>query len=838
MSILRSETRMMSQPVPDDDVRLQGALAAFAESWRKGERRPSEEFLDDYPDLAANPESAVRLIYEEICIRQEEGEHVSSGEFVRRFPQWKNQIEVLLGCHNLLLDEQTEVDYPDVNERVGEFQLLCELGRGAEGRVFLARELSLGGRPVVLKMTPRDGQEHISLARLQNTNIVPLYSMSEHPERNLRVLCMPCLGGTTLFQVLNDLSDKPLEQRHGRDILAVLDQQSADLPVTFEVKGPARAILARSNYVEALCWIGICLAEGLQYAHDRDLVHLDVKPSNILLASDGQPMLLDFHLAQAPLRPSDLPPPQIGGTREYMAPEQEQAMQAVRGGDPIVASVDGQADLYSLGVVLYEALGGILPANGGEPVAELYRCNREVSIGLSDVIQRMIARDAGTRYRTAAEAAADLRRHLNNERLLGVPNRSVKERWRKWRRRRPHALGIASFAAVLLIGMAIASSAIWSQARERRHLADLANTEGHDHMVNRRYREAVDAFSRGVRLSNAFLGDSTLRQSMEASLARAQRARNAQDLHTVVDLLRFTFAAEPVPTRQMGALEPVCRDMWNRRELVLSRSGGQLELEMERGVREDLFDLALFWGDIQQRLAPPLNRAQAKANTLQLLNELEQACGVTPALIYERERLVNGPEAVAKASLPEARTAWEHFALGRALFRSGRLDAARQEFKLAQELQPAGFWPTLYQGLTEYRAGKLNEAVYTFSICIGQSQKSPECYYLRARAFATLGQIEAAVQDLDLALRTRQDFSQALVQRARLNRRLGRYDAALADVQKALAARADPTSTRLLGAFIQLEKRDYKDGFLELLRALQSLNSPTGGSVGGFSREL
>src|SRR5205807_3094797 len=139
-------------------------------------------------------------------------------------------------------------------------------------------------------------------------------------------------------------------------------------------RGAARAYLARASHVEAVCWIGACLADALQYAHEHGLVHMDVKPSNVLLAADGQPMLLDFHLAREPIRPAGPLGEWVGGTLAYMSPEQQTALDAVRAGREVPVAVDGRSDLYALGLLLYEALGGRLPLPPTGP-PRLERCN-------------------------------------------------------------------------------------------------------------------------------------------------------------------------------------------------------------------------------------------------------------------------------------------------------------------------------------------------------------------------------------------------------------------------------------------------------------------------------
>lgn len=112
-----------------------GALAhlveAFAAAWERGERPSAEAFLDRHPRLTLEPEAAIRLIYEEVCIRKGEGQEVRLSELVRRFPRWQNELEVLLDCDRLIGAVSDPPAFPAAGETLGDFVLLAELGRGA-----------------------------------------------------------------------------------------------------------------------------------------------------------------------------------------------------------------------------------------------------------------------------------------------------------------------------------------------------------------------------------------------------------------------------------------------------------------------------------------------------------------------------------------------------------------------------------------------------------------------------------------------------------------------------------------------------------------------------------
>ena len=395
MSGTSEATTSASQPSSEHYERLAIEMEA---AWKRGERLLVEHYLARHPKLAQS-EGVIRLIYEEACLRQERGDKDAQDQLARRFPRWARELAVMLDCHNLVHARLAPADFPNVGESLGDFALLAELGRGKESRVFLARQSTLANRPVVIKVTPRSGQEFQSLARLQHTNIIPLYGVHEFPTRNLRVLCEPFLGGATLASLLEQMRGVAVGRRTGRMLVEALDTASRSGPITVPNRGDPRAALAKATYVDAICYLMALLADGLQYAHERGVVHLDIKPSNILLASDGQPLLLDFHLALEPLMAGQPAPDELGGTPGYMSPEQERAFTAAAQGKPVPDAVDGRSDIFSLGRVLYAALGGDEPA-ADQKCRSLRRCNPQVSVGLSDVIRKSLLRAKKTAIAT------------------------------------------------------------------------------------------------------------------------------------------------------------------------------------------------------------------------------------------------------------------------------------------------------------------------------------------------------------------------------------------------------------------------------------------------------
>src|SRR5262245_627082 len=382
------------------------------------------------------------------------------------------------------------VKLPSAGAEVFGLRLIRELGRGAFARVFLAHELGLAARPVAAKISFARRDESSTLAQLQHSHIVPIYSAQGDPKSGLRVLVMPYFGGTTLDRILAKAGPQAEQHPTGRCLLTALDhlsladdgnKRSIDAPATsravqsqawrsatlaslnpreMEVQSlrrrlfgralpgitrkqfaqkqnaaqPARQILEKSSYIEAVTWIAARLADGLSHAHRRGIVHRDIKPSNVLIASDGQPMLLDFNLARD-LKSNDASAvAYVGGTLPYMAPEH---LDAFNTKNPTPASaVDQRSDIYSLGVLLFEMLTndspfvvekpqGPLPvvlermaAQRRNAVPSPRALNEAVPWSLDAIVRRCLQPEPSDRYQDAASLAEDLQCELDSMPLL------------------------------------------------------------------------------------------------------------------------------------------------------------------------------------------------------------------------------------------------------------------------------------------------------------------------------------------------------------------------------------------------------------------------------------
>ncbi|MGJ3240762.1 MAG: serine/threonine protein kinase [Anaerolineae bacterium] len=276
-----------------------------------------------------------------------------------------------------------------VGRVLGQYEIIDVLGRGGMATVYLGRQTSID-RHVAVKVLPphpalddafkeRFQLEAKTIGSLQNPHILPLYDYGTF-EDVLYLVMQYVEGGT-----LEDLID------HG-----------------------AMAIKDAEKIIRAI-------ASGLDYAHNRGVIHRDIKPGNILL-QDGHPLLADFGMVKMVTGDSNLTGTAIVGTPSYMAPEQGQGLE-----------IDHRVDVYALSAMSYEMLTGQQPFEGTTPmqmilahinaeIPDVRALRSDLSQEIADVINRGLAKRPEARYQSAGEFAEALSRaiHSNDDSLAEV----------------------------------------------------------------------------------------------------------------------------------------------------------------------------------------------------------------------------------------------------------------------------------------------------------------------------------------------------------------------------------------------------------------------------------
>jgi len=174
--------------------------------FERGEPTAAADYLDEFPELRQADSRVVSLVYEEFCLREEGGEVLDVERFCDRYPDWKDSLIAQLGYHRLLSQAAglgpPRPRFPTAGGVFEEFELLQQIGRGGYSRVFLARDRSLGGKRVVLKVSVDCGQEAEAQGALDHPHIVPVNSVVYQPDEGLRGLSMPYRPGLPLDEVI------------------------------------------------------------------------------------------------------------------------------------------------------------------------------------------------------------------------------------------------------------------------------------------------------------------------------------------------------------------------------------------------------------------------------------------------------------------------------------------------------------------------------------------------------------------------------------------------------------------------------------------------------------
>ena len=328
-------------------------------------------------------------------------------------------------CNDETLEaELSGINVREADWRLGNYQILEEIGRGGMGVIYRARQRH-SRRIVAVKRIltyHADSQETLvrfrreaeAAATLDHPNILPIYEVGEN-EDGLPSFSMKFAAGGSLADAAPDLRKEP------RRIVRLMAK----------------------------------VARAVEYAHAEGILHRDLKPGNILLDGRGEPLVSDFGLAKWLDTTSDLTHTlTIFGTPGYIAPEQAKGS---------AAKLTPAADIYSLGAILFNLLTGRAPFLGEHALAVIQQATEKpapkvrsltptLDRDLETICAKCLEREPSARYRSAGDLAEDLERWLEGRHIIARPVSAPARVWR-WARRNPVVAGMA--ALLLMLGIAV-----------------------------------------------------------------------------------------------------------------------------------------------------------------------------------------------------------------------------------------------------------------------------------------------------------------------------------------------------------------------------------------------
>jgi serine/threonine-protein kinase len=615
--------------------------------WLHGDRITVEDYLRQLPALAAEPLHALDLIYSEFLLREELGESPAVEEYARRFPAFADELHLQVELHRAVTPSRTAQPpatlagpCPDPHfPVVPDYELLEVIGRGGMGVVYRARQSNLN-RTVALKMIlawehldaeqlTRFRAEAQAIARLQHPNIVQIHEVGEY--RDWPYFSMEFLEGGSLDRQLGG-RPQPAQQA---------------------------AVLVR------------ILAGAMHAAHQRGVVHRDLKPGNVLLAADGTPKISDFGLAKMLDGPAgQTQTGAILGTPSYMAPEQARGQNREIG--PAV-------DVYALGAILYELLTGRPPFLGLTVLETLgqvcsidvvppHRLQPRVPRDLETICLKCLRKEIGERYPTAAALAEDLQRFLSDQPIKARPVR-WHERLARWCRRNPVLTGLAALLVVMLLAGNALVTWKWQEAEQARQAERQSRQEADDRAAE--IREGLER----MKAANALLERSATYRDLgawdnaEADLTRAIRLRPEdprvwmERAHLYTRLGLWELAAPDV-ARSFALQEPAVP--WNYHMYALLR----LHAGDAPGYRE-------FCARMRERFAG--------TKQIGFATSLVRTCALAPDPDGDPTWLVELGQSIAAV---DPTNAWIAYVAGVAHYRAGHYEQAVQNCRRSFELNP------------------------------------------------------------------------------------------------------------------------------------------------------
>ncbi|MFN0207081.1 MAG: protein kinase domain-containing protein [Planctomycetota bacterium] len=414
----------------------------------------SGEFIDKTQSASAPPQELNAIIAEFLENAESNNSSELLEEFCARYPQYANKIRKRVESLRRLGLVGTNNASSPFPEQLGEYKLIRSLGGGGMGVVYEAEQVSLA-RTVALKLIrpenlyfevsrERFKREVEAVARLQHPCIVPIYTVGD--EQGVPYFVMERVYGKTLGEVLEKLGSKQPYRLAGMDILKTIEDGSSAKPAQ-------NKLYFQKSWTDVCVAIARDVASALAHAHERGVLHRDVKPSNIMITPGGRVLLMDFGLAVAEGTSRLTKTGARIGSLPYSPPER------LLGGG---RAPDARSDVYSLGATLYELLTLQLPyydessdatvrkimEGDAEPIR---RYNRTVSAEVATVCMKAMEKDPARRYASMEAFERDLTNIIEKRPIEARPPGALRK-LQKWTERNPATSVAAVLGTLILVG--------------------------------------------------------------------------------------------------------------------------------------------------------------------------------------------------------------------------------------------------------------------------------------------------------------------------------------------------------------------------------------------------
>jgi len=772
--------------------------------------------------LNHNNEDIIEQAVQRFVDAQLQGQKPNLDEFVKQYGGLEYQIrqrikslEEIEGLFDCIIQAETS-DFPDaviedslIGQRLGDFEILRLIGRGGMGAVFLARQVSLD-REVALKVISdisggykktleRFKREAKVLAKISHPNIVAIYEVGEQGPYSY--FAMEYIRGTSLDKILTSIRNAKPDEK-GSDVMRGCLEGGTSI-YDDKAKEAASSAEIDKDYIVGISKIIISVADALDYAHKKGVLHRDVKPSNILIEANGTAKLVDFGLARVESQQTITMTGEFFGTPSYVSPEQIRRPEAV----------DCRSDVYSLAATYYEGLTLRAPFEGNtvnetltsviskDIVPPKKYCPR-LSADFNTVLMHALEKLPEDRYPTAAAFADDIE-NLLEFKPITAKRPSITQRAYKTLRRSPlKAVAVGAFILIIVLGYFVSSNYIQKKnkatARKLEAIAEGYYVSGDYTEALRYYKKAITQYPfNAATYSEIGSCYQQLKQYPQAIEAYKQAIKIEPDYTLAISSLGIIYSLEGRYEEAIKMYQSIIR---------ISPNNAQVH---------NLLGFAL------EKLGRQEEAIEAFKNTIRI--DPNNASTYTD-LSYAYGKLGRYEEAIQvcqQAIKIDPKYALAYNILGSIYSNSGQNAKALEFFKTGIKIKPNDTLLLYNLGLIYSKLGRYAEAVEAYRRTIEVNPNNALVHNQLGFALEKLGRQEEAAEAYNEAIRIDPNCFEAHYDLGLFYNKSKRYEEAVKVFKQAITIDPNYAPTYVHLGFTYLTLNSYKDAVAAYTKAIQ-----------------